>query len=410
MGGDRLRPYYFLKHLLRRHHVTLYAIWSPLQKEIDFNSPDLAGLRERLFTISSAGYGWNALKALFSSLPLQVNLYEDLDLRRVLANDVKSGKIDVIMVHLARMAEFARPFTTVPKILDMVDSLSLHYSRMPARPGLNPRWAAARFDRDRICRYESTLPGLFDSVLLSSPVDLEAVRSRSKAENLALVPNGVDLEKHAFNEGPFDPNRIVFFGKLDYLPNSDAAIYFANETLPLVNKQIPKASFVIAGWNPASAVRALGRMDGVTVEANIQDVRPIVACSAVSVAPLRFGTGRQYKILESLAMGVPVVATANAARGFMETEARLPILVANRPSKFAERVVQVMRDTTYRDQLRRQGRSMVEAHYGWDRVLSPLDDLLADIGRQARSSDTSHSRPRASVPSGEDGSKGIPVQ
>ena len=410
MGGDRLRPYYFLKHLLRGHHVTLYAIRSPLQKQLDFDSPDLAGLQQRLFTISSLGYGWNALKGLISNLPLQVNLYEDPDLKRVLAEDVKSGKIDLIVVHLARMAEYARPFRTVPKILDMVDSLCLHYSRMPPKPRWNPRWAAARFDRERICRYEPTLPGDFDSVLLSSPVDLEAVRSRSKAKNLVLVPNGVDLEKHAFNEGPFDPNRIVFFGKLDYLPNSDAAIYFTTEILPLVKKRIPKASFVIAGWNPTDGVRALGRRDGVTVEANIRDVRAVVACSAVSVAPLRFGAGTQYKILESLAMGVPVVATVNAARGFMGTDAKLPILVASRPSEFAERVVQVMTDTTYRDQFRREGRSMVEAHYGWDQVLSPLDALLAAIERRPGLSDASRSQPRQSVPSRENLSKGAAVE
>jgi hypothetical protein len=341
------------------------------------NLRELPGLKKTLARISPAGYGWNALKGLFSSLPFQVKLYESAALARTLAQDVEGGQIDLLFVHLLRMAEYVRPFVSIPRILDMVDSLCLHYRRMP-RIWRSPQWLAARADRSRVCRYEAEMPALFDWVLLNSPVDLAAVRERTHAENLVLVPNTLDLEEFPIGAGPVDPNRIVFAGKLDYLPNWDAVIYFAERILPLVKRSLSGAHFVVVGWNPPRAVRALARVPGVTVLANVADTRPEVTRSAISVAPLRSGGGSQHKILESLALGVPVVATPIAARPFVQDE-NGPILVGGTPGEFAERVLRLMTDTGYRELMGRAARALVESRYTWQKGLAPLDRILEQV-------------------------------
>lgn len=374
ISGGRLRAHYMLQHLARSHAVTVYAIGSHWQRSADFAIAPPSGLEQKLFPKSLLGYGYCAFKGLFSRLPFQVKLYESAALARALAEDVKRGQIDLLFVHLLRMADYVLPYAGVPRILDMVDSLCLHYHRMP-RIWHSPRWLATRVDRARVCKYEAEMPGRFDSVLLASPADLAWVRHRTQAENLVLVPNGVDLEHCSLNDVPPEPNRIIFFGKLDYLPNADAAIYFAREIFPLVKRSVPEAHLFVVGWSPPRGVRALARLQGVTVRANVPDIRVEVAKSSVAVAPLRFGAGTQYKILESLALGVPVVATPEPVRALLEDTAG-PILIGSNPEEFADQTARLLQDAGLRERARRAGRLLVESRYSWDDALAPLDRIL----------------------------------
>jgi sugar transferase (PEP-CTERM/EpsH1 system associated) len=377
IGGDRARSYHMLRHLLRKHRVTLYAIASPLPKAEGTRPEELAGVEEKHFRISRLGYAWNALKGLFSKLPMQVKLYENHELRKALAADLEQGEIDLLFVHLVRMAEYARPFSRLPRILDMTDSIHLNYSRMP--PGISsPLRLAARVERPRLGHYEALAPGWFDKVLLASPVDLEWVRQRSGCTNLVCVPQGTDLEKFSFSTARPRQNQVVFFGKLDSLPNADAAKYFAREVFPRVRRSIPNAEFLVVGWNPPLSVRNLARLPGITVRGNVAEVQPHVAQSAVSVAPTRFGAGIQNKIIESLALGVPAVASPEAALPFGEMD-QGPILVGRTVEELAEHVVHVLSDDVLRERLRRLGRLLVESKYTWERVLAPLDNVLEQL-------------------------------
>ena len=357
----------------------MYSIATPVPYGRECDLPRLTGLEENLFPISQLGYARNALKGVFSNLPLQTRLFEAGQLSRTLAEDVERGRIDILIVHLVRMAEYARPFRGLPRILDMTDSLHLHYSRMP-RLSLHPQGLAARVEQGRLGRYEREVAEWFDSVVLASPVDIAWLRERGAESNFLLIPTGIDAGGFPFYEGWFDPHRIIFVGKLDYLPNADAAVYFARKILPLVQREVPQAEFVVVGWNPPRAVRDLARDPQVKVLANVPDVRPEVARAAVSVAPMRFGAGIQVKILESLALGTPAVATESVAGAFGE-EGKSAILVGRDPGEFARHVTSLLQDSARRERLRRAGRKLIETRFQWDQVLAPLDSLLAQVSQ-----------------------------
>lgn len=353
----------------------MYSIATPAPNGRKSGLPRLTGLEENLFPISYLGYARNAWKGIFSNLPLQTRLFETGQLARALSRDVEQGKIDVLIVHLVRMAEYARPFHGLPRILDMTDSLHLHYSRMP-RLLLRPHGLAARVEKRRLARYEWEVTAWFDGVVLASPVDIAWLRERGAESNFLLIPTGVDAASFPFYEGSFDPHRIVFLGKLDYLPNADAAVYFTRQVLPLVRRVIPQAEFTVVGWNPPRVVRDLAREPGVQVLANVPDVRPEVVRSAVSVAPMRFGAGIQVKVLESLALGTPAVATECVAGAFGE-EGKEAIPVGRDPEELAHHVACILGDAAYREQLRRTGRKLIETRFQWHQVLAPLDATLA---------------------------------
>lgn len=380
IDGGRARSYHFLRHLLHCHQVTMYAIKSSLSNHATTHLPRLSQLNENLFQISQSGYIRNALGGFLSKLPLQARLFNSRELAQALTHDVERGDVDVMIVHLVRMAEYARPFNKIPRILDMTDSIHLHYARMPRRP-LSPHWHAARLERKRLSHYESDVSSWFDGVLLASPLDIAWVRQRCPDSNLLLVPTGIETSNYTFNEGAFDPNRIIFVGKLDYLPNSDAVLYFAREILPKVRRTVPKAEFVVVGWNPPRAIMELAKKRYIKILANVPDIRPEVAKSAVSVAPMRFGAGIQVKILESLALGTPAVATDSVIGAFGD-EGKEAILVGRNSSEFAEQVSSILRDRSRRERLRRAGRRLIETRFQWKQTLSPLDKVLDAIAER----------------------------
>lgn len=378
--GGRVRSYHFLQHLLRNHQVTMYAIGSFPPGKASLDLQQLNGLNRNVFKISQLGYARNIIGSLFSSLPLQVGLYDSHELANALARDVRRGAIDVLMVHLIRMAEYARPFKTIPRILDMTDSIHLHYERMPGL-SLQPHGLAALIERKRLSRYEIELSSWFDHVLLASPLDIAWLQRKHSGPNLTLVPTGIEISAYSYNEGSFEPDRIIFVGKLDYLPNTDAVLYFAREILPLVRRAVPSAHLVVAGWNPPGGVLKLARKPYIKVLPNVADIRPEVAKSAVSVAPMRFGAGIQVKILESLALGTPAVATESVVGAFGE-EGKRAIPAGNNPDEFAKKVVNILRNRSHREQLRQAGRRLIETHFQWHQVLAPLDGMLESIAER----------------------------
>ena len=95
---------------------------------------------------------------------------------------------------------------------------------------------------------------------------------------------------------------------MDYAPNVDAVVHFVQEMWPGILAAHPESRFVIAGQRPVTAVKQLAS-DSISITGFIPDLQDIYKEAAVVVAPLRFGAGTQNKVLEAMAMGVPVVCT-----------------------------------------------------------------------------------------------------
>src|SRR5206468_215326 len=126
---------------------------------------------------------------------------------------------------------------------------------------------------------------------------------------------------------------------MEYPPNTDAALYLIEEILPLVQRTVPAAQALIVGRDPPARLRSAGQRPGVTVTGFVDDVRPYLERATVFAAPLRFGAGIQNKVLEAMAMEVPVVASPLAADGLRtEDGAQPPLDVARTTEEFADRI------------------------------------------------------------------------
>lgn len=193
-----------------------------------------------------------------------------------------------------------------------------------------------------------------------------------------VMRNGVDLDYYRPTPGAGEPGHCVFTGVMDYFPNVNGCVWFADEILPRVRERVPGARFTIIGSKPTDEVRALANREGIEVTGFVDDTRDWLRRGAVSVAPLRVARGIQNKVLEALAMGLPTVGTTPATQG-VEGEAGEHFIVANDAESFAREVATLLLDPVAARALGDRGRAFVEERYDWEACLSPLDDIVERV-------------------------------
>jgi glycosyltransferase involved in cell wall biosynthesis len=167
---------------------------------------------------------------------------------------------------------------------------------------------------------------------------------------------------------------IVFTGDMSYWPNADAVAWFAREVLPRLLAREPRPLFAIVGAKPTDIVQRLAGPD-ILVTGRVEDVRPYVAHAAVMVAPLLLARGIQNKVLEGMAMGKIVVATAAAERG-LHVRQDGAVLVAENAAEMAALVGEAL-DGRH-DEVGPVARRVAVGKFSWNAQLGRLDAMMTD--------------------------------
>jgi glycosyltransferase involved in cell wall biosynthesis len=199
---------------------------------------------------------------------------------------------------------------------------------------------------------------------------------------VAVVPNAVDLEHfRARPDAPApEPFTVLFFGAINYFPNSDAVKLFIDEILPKLRPRFPGVRFKVVGHTPEHLMALSGA--GVEMMGFVPDLRVEIERAAVVVAPLRIGGGTRLKILEAMSMSRPVVSTPQGAEGLEVTHGR-ELLLADTPAAFADQVARIFEDAALARQLGVAARQLVEQRYGWAASVARLEALYEELGAGA---------------------------
>jgi len=201
------------------------------------------------------------------------------------------------------------------------------------------------------------------------------------AAHTLTIGNGVDTAFFSPAETEGDLRHLLFTGVMNYGPNEDAAIHFAESILPLIQQRQPEAQFWVVGKDPTAKVRQLSEHPGVHVTGGVPDVRPYLEQAGIFVCPLRYGTGVKNKLLAALAMQKPVVATRQSLDG-LDLREHEDLLVADEPAEFAAKVVQLIEDPDHARRLATSGRAFVGDRYSWESSARTLEDVLQGAVRQ----------------------------
>ena len=237
----------------------------------------------------------------------------------------------------------------------------------------------------KLWRYERQICRAADRVLAVSRPDAAALARLAPATPVHVVPNGVDVA-HWTRPGqmapvyPPRPPALVFTGKMDYRPNVDAVLWFAQEVLPYISARQPVVFYVV-GRDPHPRLSALQGRPDVVITGPVEDVRPYVWQAAVYVIPLRVGGGTRFKVLEAMAGGTPVVSTSLGIEGLDLQDGR-ELLVADTPRAFAQAVLALLQDRQAQgDWVQKlvDGARGFVAEYDWGRILPRLEALYREV-------------------------------
>jgi len=275
------------------------------------------------------------------------------------------------------------PFLADPRFAQMrrvthyadVDSEKWNTYAQTKRPPMS--WVYGREARTLLA-LERRMSAQYDITSFVSDADAALYRQLApeSAAKVRVIPNGVDTDYFSPDvpfDSPYaaDTQAIVFTGAMDYWPNADAVVWFANEVFGLVRQQLPQAQFWIVGSKPGAEVKKLEGIPGVNVTGRVPDVRPYLAHAGAVVAPLRVARGTQNKVLEAYAMARSVVMTSAAANGLLPADF-IAQNTYDEPPAMAAAVARALRQPPRFD----AARQYVMDKYSWAYAFGLLDEAF----------------------------------
>jgi polysaccharide biosynthesis protein PslH len=378
--GDKIAAFNEIRHLAAQHEMHVFCLGDGVQ-----DLANISGLQAHATSLTTAPVDeftikLRALAALVTGQPLSVAALNETKLHDAIHKKFAELRPDLIIVYSCNMAQFAEHFLDVPRIMHFGDIDSLKWRQYADRSSTPLNWIYA-IEAQRLLGYERHIAKNFSHALVHTEIERHDFERLIPGIPVTVVSNGVDLDYFRPAGGAKKPASMVFTGVMDYRPNIDAAVWFCDEILPTIQREIPAANFTICGSQPASAVRRLAKRRGVTVTGWVADARPYLDRAEIFVAPLRMGRGVQNKLLEGLAMGLPCVASTAARIGTAVADGE-GMLATDEPTEFARLVVDLLQDSTRRAEMSRRARAAAEANYRWDQQLARLDQVIATVVSQ----------------------------
>lgn len=375
--GDKLKIYNLAKRLSEKHELILLTF---TQTEEDKKyRPELERVFKEVHLIHLPKWksALNCLSGIWNRLPFQVLYFRSADMSRRLDQLLRSHNFDAVHVQHLRMAPYLVDRTSLPRILDLPDAFSLYWERRKEIKRHPLLVFFESLEQARVLKYEAVLKE-YPLALACSEEDLEYLRQKHHADNLRLLPNGVDL--NVFRAGGHDYSHnhtLLFTGNMDYAPNVDAVAYFAEDILPLIRQQFPEVRFIIAGQRPIQKIKDLAS-DHIIVTGFVKDLAEVYNSASVVVAPLRFGAGTQNKVLEAMSMGVPVVCSHIGFKGLGVSSGEGVIMETDKEA-FASACCRLLSSGQLRQEVGEKGVAVIHRKFNWDIIATQLESYFREI-------------------------------
>lgn len=364
-NGDQVISYFRITHLARTHQVELICFGNRAiaQDLTAIAKLEAAGIVVHLVAWKRWVAAWQVLRALPDpSMPLQSAYFRSAHLARTFDAVRARFAPDALYVVMIRIMPNIAHYSG-PLFVEMVDSMGLNFGR---RAGMERglKGGVLALEAKRVARYEQAIAERADRSFVVSRIDQQSLGS----DRVSVLPLGVDVERFCKGAQPALAPIVAFTGNMFYQPNADAVLWFAQHCWPAIKAAVPGVRLRIAGNRPQERVVALGNHDlGIEVMGRVDSVAAVLQGAAVAVAPMRSGSGMQFKILEAMACGVPVVATS-LGQGDIGCTAGADLLVADTPQAFAEQVIALLKSPQLRSQVGDAGWRYLQSNHSWDAI------------------------------------------
>jgi sugar transferase (PEP-CTERM/EpsH1 system associated) len=374
--GDKITTWRLIERMSRRHAVSVVAFAHDAADREAAGELTRKGIPTRVFGVHSK---LSSLPLLLTRKPLTLGVYGSRALQA--AVDELARESDLAYAYSSSMGAFLLRHKHLPRVMHFAELDSDKWRQYAERSAPPASWIYRREWRT-LLEFERELAHQVSENIFCTPLEQKIFQEQIPGASSMVLRNGVDLDYYCPSPESAEPGHLVFTGVMDYLPNIDGCVFFVEEVMPLLRRRFPDVRFTIVGSRPTPQVERLATHPGVTVTGFVPDTRDYLRRAAVSVAPLRIARGIQNKVLEALAMGLPVVGTRSATQG-IEGEGGVHFALAESAPEQAERIAELLSSPEKARELGARGRRFVEERYDWERVLLPLDELLERLHRGA---------------------------
>lgn len=378
--GDKLKIFNLAKRLQGAHELHLLTF---VQNKEDYQyKAELEKIFRKVHLVYLPKWrsALNCLSAAWDHAPLQVLYFRSAEMQQKLEEVLHEDRFDAVHVQHLRMSPYLAAKKEIPRILDLPDAFSLYWERRKKIDKGVLRRTFENMEQRRVLRYEQVIRS-YDLSLACSGEDLEYLKQTHHVDNIKLLPNGVDIE--IFSAGGHDyahNNTLLFTGNMDYAPNVDAVVYFAEEILPVIREKFPDIKFIIAGQRPVKKVQALAS-DHIKVTGFVKDLAAVYNAASVVVAPLRFGAGTQNKVLEAMAMGVPVVCSNVGFKG-LGIQSGEGAIMQTEPQAFAASVIALLSSAAMRRDTGDKGIQVIREQFNWNVIAKKLEGYFTEVAKK----------------------------
>jgi glycosyltransferase involved in cell wall biosynthesis len=380
-SGGRIRQWELIRYLGRRHNLTVvYNAFTEeeygMQKSIESSCAKAVAVKHPQKHLTPD------LPDL-QKLPWPARTFRTTEMLKTL-KEVQSSNFDAAIIEFIFMSHYhdLLPAYTILHEHNIESDIFRQYADLPNITeakifGLRKNRAFWKATWMLMAEFENKMWQSFPLRITVSEKDKQEMDSRCPFGRTIVIPNGVNT----YTVGLI-PNaasrKILFMGTMDYYPNTDAASFLVKSVMPFVWRKDPGISLCIAGLHPPQSVMALASDSRVEVIANPDSMREVASQCCLTVVPLRLGGGTRLKILDSFAMGLPVVSSSLGCEGLPLMDGR-HILIRDDAESFADAVLQVISDNILANTLRVNGRRLVEERYDWGTIFRQLEEELLQL-------------------------------
>lgn len=386
--GDKIRSFNMLKALSVDYKVHLGTFIDDPNDNQYVNK--LSDWCDSVLAIEQRSL-WAKIKGLVgfvTNQAISVPYYGDRGLSNWVKRKVEQENIERCLVFSGAMAQFVEPLTDLLEntVVDFVDVDSDKWSQYASNKQGIKSWFYQREAR-LLAKYEVSIAQRTRASCFVSDDEASMFKTMlpsKEHQKVFGIRNGVDTAYFdpdaAFTELPnVSKYSLAFTGAMDYWANVNAVLWFVDNVWPAIIKQHKEATFYVVGSKPSNEILALNGKNNIVITGRVEDVRPYIAKTTLSIAPLQIARGIQNKVLEALSMARPIVLTSMASEGINDVS-HPGYWIEDDATAMANRIVQVLKED-FNNKFP-TNREYVKSHFSWDTEMSKFRDLIEHGVRQ----------------------------
>lgn len=370
-NGSKLRIYNILRGLSSQHDITLISF---ADKPHTANVDGLQSICKSVHVIPNRDYNAYSKQALWGFFGQKPRVLTDRyvpEMADAIRQEISTDSYDLVIASQIYMADYCENFSSIPSIFEEAEVGVFTDAVQEAGNWISQ--SRRQLTLYKLQSYFRTLLPRYSSSTVVSETEKELLQNLVPGySSIEVIPNGISTASYADVVEQPRPGSLIFTGALTYSPNFQAMEWFSSQVLPFIKISIPDVQLVITGNH---GVKKLPEDPNISLVGYVDDIRPLIASSWISLAPIFSGGGTRLKILEAFGLRTPVIATSKGAEG-LEVQHEKHLLIADTPETYAQETIRLLRDVELRDELTSNAYHLVKEKYDWPVIIPKFLSLI----------------------------------